>query len=195
MSQDDRQGDEKKRRGFPGSFLVFLLVAVLIALTVQNFLSTKYANVSFSYQVPHLVNLQLINPADSRMTALNDNLVTFSGRFREKVTPEGKARFKYLELLDKQDVLEESRDNLLADLQQDRQMVLSSAAWFLRLSGLEVPPDGYKVQGMTPGAPDAGQSLVVTSVERGDLVSLRDLEMRLGGVRRDGSQPWPKARA
>ncbi len=193
MSQDDQQGDEKKKRGFPGSFLVFLLVAVLIALTVQNFLSTKHANVSFSYQVPHLVNLQLVNPADSRMTALNDNLVTFSGRFREKVTPEGKSRFKYLELLDRQDVLEEQRGNLLADLKQDRQMVLSSAAWFLRLSGTEVPQEGFKVQGMTPGAPEAGQSLVVTSVERGDLVSLRALEERLATVGQDGSEKTVKA--
>ena len=65
---------------------------------VQNFIDTKFAKVSFSYQLEHLVNLQLLQPEDSHKIALNDNLVTFSGKFRDRLTDEGKNRFKFLEL-------------------------------------------------------------------------------------------------
>src|SRR6478752_90020 len=93
---DDNKQDLKK--GFPSGFIWFLLAAFLMALMVQNFIDTKFAKVSFSYQLEHLVNLQLIQPEDSRKIALNDNLVTFSGKFRERFTEEGKNRYKFLEL-------------------------------------------------------------------------------------------------
>src|SRR5687767_312873 len=94
---DDKKQDFKK--SFPNSFVWFLMAAFLLALMVQNFIDTKFAKVSFSYQLEHLVNLQMIQPEDSRKIALNDNLVTFSGKFRERPTDDGKNRFKYLELL------------------------------------------------------------------------------------------------
>lgn len=86
-------GDDKKqdfKKSFPNSFIWFLMAAFLFALMVQNFIDTKFAKVSFSYQLEHLVNLQLLQPEDSRKTALNDNLVTFSGKFRDRLTDEGK---------------------------------------------------------------------------------------------------------
>src|ERR1700724_3595491 len=94
---DDKKQDFKKN--FPNSFVWFLMAAFLLALMVQNFLDTKFAKVSFSYQLESLVDLKLIQPEDSRKTAINDNLVTFSGKFRDRLTEEGKDRYKFLELL------------------------------------------------------------------------------------------------
>jgi cell division protease FtsH len=70
-----------------------LLAVFLIVLTIQNYNSEKNARVSFSYQVEHLANLDLIQKDDSKKVALNDNLVTFSGVFKDKISDEAKARF------------------------------------------------------------------------------------------------------
>lgn len=95
---DDNKQDFKK--GMSNSFVWFLMAAFLFALMVQNFIDTKFAKVAFSYQLEHLVNLDLLQPEDNHKIALNDNLVTFSGKFRDRLTEEGKTRYKYLELLD-----------------------------------------------------------------------------------------------
>src|SRR6202046_4311224 len=111
---DDKKQDFKK--SFPNNFVWFLMAAFLFALMVQNFIDTKFAKVSFSYQLEHLVNLQLIQPEESRKTALNDNLVTFSGKFRDRLTEEGKNRYKYLELLNANHELVSEKDRLEKDL-------------------------------------------------------------------------------
>src|SRR5277367_297767 len=110
---DDKKQDFKK--SFPNNFVWFLMAAFLLALMVQNFIDTKFAKVSFSYQLEHLVNLQLIQPEDSRKTALNDNLVTFAGKFRDRVTDEGKNRFKFLELLQANHALGGEKERLVKD--------------------------------------------------------------------------------
>src|SRR2546421_503587 len=114
MSDDKKQDAQK---GFPGGFIWFLMAAFIVALMVQNFIETKFANVAFSYQLEHLVNLQLIQPEESRKTALNDNLVTFSGKFRERLTDEGKTRYKYLELMDSNHRLVSDQTRVEKDLQ------------------------------------------------------------------------------
>ncbi len=96
---DNNKKDTPPKKSFPGSFFLFLLAAVFIVFVIQNFTSQKSAKVSFSHQLEHLVNLNLIHPEESRKTALNDNLVTFSGKFRSTDTPEGKKRYQFLELL------------------------------------------------------------------------------------------------
>src|SRR5438132_5691404 len=111
---DDNKPDFKK--GMSNSFVWFLMAAFLFALMVQNFIETKYAKVSFSYQLEHLVNLQLLQPEDSRKIALNDNLVTFSGKFRERQTEEGKHRFKFLELLNSNHKLSNDKERIAKEL-------------------------------------------------------------------------------
>src|ERR1700687_368804 len=100
MSQDNKNKTEPKR-GFPGNFILLLLATILVILTVQNLSSEKKAKVSFSHEVEHLVNLDLLQPGDSRKIALNDNLVTFSGKFKDRLSDESKVRYKFLELLNK----------------------------------------------------------------------------------------------
>ncbi len=60
---DDNKQDFKK--GMSNSFVWFLMAAFLFALIVQNFIDTKFAKVSFSYQLEHLVNLQLLQPEEN----------------------------------------------------------------------------------------------------------------------------------
>lgn len=164
------------RKGFPNGFVWFLLAAFLMALMVQNYIDTKFAKVSFSYQLEHLVNLQLIQPEDSRKTALNDNLVTFSGKFRDRVTDEGKSRYKYLELLNSNHELLRDRERVNQELVSLRGKVKDSAELFLQLSGLPVPSDGYVVVDGFSSAPDKDYSVIITSLPKKHIDNLTDLQ-------------------
>lgn len=142
MSEDNNL-DSKKN--FPNSFVWLLLAAFFFALMVQNLFETKMANVSFSYELEHLVNLQMIQPEDSKKIALNDNLVTFNGKFRDRQTAEGKNRYKFLELLNGQHELERQQEHLEQDLVSQKQRSERAASYFLQLSGQALPIEGYVV--------------------------------------------------
>lgn len=161
---DDNKQDLKK--GFPNSFVWFLMAAFLLALMVQNFIDTKFAKVSFSYQLEHLVNLQLIQPEDSRKTALNDNLVTFAGKFRERQTEEGKNRFKYLELLNSNHDLLREKDRLSQDLTVLNGKIKESADLFLQLSGIPVPKEGYVVVDDVYNTSEKDNSVVIKDLPK-----------------------------
>ena len=156
---DDLKPDFKK--GMSNNFVWFLMAAFLFALMVQNFVETKFAKISFSYQLEHLVNLQLLQPEESRKIALNDNLVTFSGKFRERVTDEGKNRFKYLELLQAHHELKSEEERVRKDLEIRKAKSLEAATFFLQLSGIPIPKSGYVVVGDTYNTPDEDFSVVV----------------------------------
>jgi len=181
---DDNKQDLKK--GFPNGFIWFLLAAFLLALTVQNFIDTKFAKVSFSYQLEHLVNLQLIQPEDSRKTALNDNLVTFSGKFRDRLTEEGKSRYKFLELLNSNHELVRERDRVNTDLVNLRHRIKESGEWFLQLSGLPIPKEGYVVVDDLYSSPDKDNSVIIKDFSRRNILNLTDLRNQLSTL---GSAP------
>lgn len=178
---DDNKQDFKK--SFPNSFIWFLMAAFLFALMVQNFIETKFAKVSFSYQLEHLVNLQLIQPEDNRKTALNDNLVTFSGKFRDRLTEEGKNRYKYLELLHNNQQLLADKERLAHDLAQMREKISSSAEWFLILSGIPLPQGGYVVVDDLYNTMEKDNSVVVTQLPRKTVTSLEDLNGQFVALR------------
>lgn len=142
MSDDKRQ-DLKKN--VPSGFIWFLMAAFLLALMVQNFIETKIAQVSFSYQLEHLINLQLLRPEENRKIALNDNLVTFSGKFRDRVTEEGKQRYKYLGLLNNQHELYGEKERLETSLGNQQTKVLEAGERFLTLTGIAIPSEGYRI--------------------------------------------------
>lgn len=110
MGSEDKRPDPK--RSFPGGFLIFLVAIVLVILSVQNMSSEKKANVGFSYETEHLVNLDLLQKEESRKTSLNDNLVTFSGKFQDRLSDESKARYRYLELLHDNESLAAQKNRL-----------------------------------------------------------------------------------
>lgn len=173
---DDNKQDFKK--SFSNGFVWFLLAAFLMALMVQNFIDTKFAKVSFSYQLEHLVNLQLIQPEDSRKTALNDNLVTFSGKFRDRLTDEAKNRYKFLELLNANHDLSREKDRVAQEINTLRGKVKDSSEVFLQLSGLPLPKEGYVVVDDFYNTPDKNYSLTISSVPKKEVESLADLQTK-----------------
>ena len=181
----DEQKDEPKK-GFPGNILVLLVLAIFATMLVQQFFGGKTAKVAFNYEVEHLVNLDLIVPSESRKTAGSDQLVTFSGRFRDVLTEESKQRFKYLSNLhENRQILEEKadRESELALLQK---RVREAGELYLAISGQEIPREGYTVIGRTFNTPERESQIILR--EPGDLQgpSFPELQDRLKGL--EGSQ-------
>ena len=178
MSNDNKPKQEP-RKGMPGGFLVFLLAIILIVLTVQNLSSEKVAKVAFSHQAEHLVNLDLIQPDSSRKIALkdhNEKLVTFSGKFRDRQTEDGIARFKYLQTLERNHELTADKARIEGDLSSLQKNVVTSADWFLHLSGLPVPSTGYWVVDPIVSTEGRSNEVVIKKLSDRPIVSLADLE-------------------
>lgn len=171
---DDNKQDFKK--GMSNSFVWFLMAAFLFALMVQNFIDTKFAKISFSYQLEHLVNLHLLQPEDSHKIALNDNLVTFSGKFRDRLTEEGRIRYKYLELLNTNHELKADQDRLRGELKGLKSRIFDSATLFLQLSGISIPKGGYVVVDDLYNTQDEDHSVIVKNLPPVQIESLRDLQ-------------------
>ncbi|HSW86545.1 MAG TPA: ATP-dependent zinc metalloprotease FtsH [Rhabdochlamydiaceae bacterium] len=186
MSNDNKIKPDPKK-GLPGGFIVFLLATILIILTVQNLTGEKSAKVSFSHEVEHLVNLDLIQPEDSRKIALNDNLVTFTGRFKERVSEDSKGRYKYLELLNRNHELTGEKQRLDQDLIALKQNVRDSADWFLHLSGLPIPKNGYVVVGTVYDTAEKENAVIIKKLTDKDILSLADLEKRFSKLSESSS--------
>lgn len=174
---DDKQQEQNK--GFSGGFLWFVIATILLVLLFQNLLETKIAKVAFSYQLEHLVNLQLIQPEDSRKTALNDNLVTFSGKFRERKTEEGKARFKYLELLSTNHELTTKKEELEQELEEGAGKISEAATLFLQLTGTPISKGGFTVVDDLSSATGKEHSVVINTVGSKQIENLSSLEKKI----------------
>ncbi len=184
---DDNKPKSDQKRNIPGGFLVFLLAIVLLILTFQSITTEKTAKVGFSYELEHLVNLDLIQPQDSRKIALNDNLVTFSGRFRDRITDDAKARFTYLGLLNQNHELQSDQDRISEEAASLHKQVAGSATVFLRLSGIEIPKGGYRVVDSVYDTPNQTNAIILKDIDRGDVVSLADLQKEFGKLGEDSS--------
>ncbi|MGR3973350.1 MAG: ATP-dependent zinc metalloprotease FtsH [Candidatus Rhabdochlamydia sp.] len=184
MNDDNKQKPDQKK-GFSGGFFIFLLVAFLVVFSLQNFSSDQTAKVAFSHQVEHLVDLDLVQPGESRKIAQNDNLVTLTGKFREKLTDESKARFKYLELLSRHNDLKEESQALQAHLHLLQTAVLESADWFLHLSGLPLPAHGYWVVSSVYDTPGQDNGIVLKTLSSKAVVSLAQLQKEFSLASKD----------
>lgn len=176
MGSEDKRPDPK--RSFPGGFLIFLVAIVLVILSVQNMSSEKKANVGFSYETEHLVNLDLLQKEESRKTSLNDNLVTFSGKFQDRLSDESKARYRYLELLHDNESLAAQKNRLQGEILSLKQSVKDAADLFLHLTGFAIPAGGYKVVDSVYDAVNQENAVVVKSLSDKNITSLADLEKR-----------------
>lgn len=181
MANDNKLKTDPKK-SFPTTFFLFLMAIILIVVTIQNFMATKNAKVAFSYQVEHLVNLNLIVPEDSKKIALNDNLVTFSGRFRDRETDEGKKRFKYLELLETHHDLVNEKQSIVANLDSLQGNIRDAAEWYIELSGLPIPQGGYRVIDDTYDLPERQNAIVIRKQPTKDLISVPELRSRLNSI-------------
>ncbi|MBP7074131.1 MAG: ATP-dependent zinc metalloprotease FtsH [Rhabdochlamydiaceae bacterium] len=175
MNDDNKQKPEQ-RKGFPGGFVIFLLAALLIFLTVQNLSQDQTAKVAFSHQVEHLVDLDLIQPSESRKIAQNDNLVTLTGKFRDRITDDAKARFKYLDFLNRHNELTESQGRIQSDLSGLQKGVLESADWFLHLSGISLPSHGYWIVTPMYDTPERENGIVLKTLSDKPITSLTTLQ-------------------
>ncbi|MFI5334697.1 MAG: ATP-dependent zinc metalloprotease FtsH, partial [Chlamydiales bacterium] len=181
MGSENNQKPEG-RKGIPGGFFIFLIAAVLAVFSIQNLKSEKMAKVGFSHQTEHLVNLDLLQTDDSHKIALNDNLVTFTGRFKDRLTDDAKSRFRFLDFLYQNHELSERQKSLESGIIALRQTVKDSADWFLHLSGIPIPKGGYTVVNPIYDANHQENALVINSLSSRNILSLKDLEQRFSSL-------------
>ncbi|WP_348663001.1 ATP-dependent zinc metalloprotease FtsH [Chlamydia vaughanii] len=177
MSKDKKMNPESKKN-FPTVFFFLLFGVIFGVIAIQNFLVAKKARVSFSHQLEHLVNLKLIYPEDSRKIALNDNLVSFSGRFRESPTAESQLRYHYLELIDQRHQLEFDLQEANKNLDNLSKEVESSILWFSAISGISIPDTGYMISPSVELGQSSLRPLVVHGSNNFQIINLRSLEQR-----------------
>ncbi|SYX09228.1 ATP-dependent zinc metalloprotease FtsH,ATP-dependent metalloprotease,Ribosome-associated chaperone zuotin,ATP-dependent metallopeptidase HflB,Peptidase family M41 [Chlamydia poikilotherma] len=177
MSKDKKMKPESKKN-FPTVFFFLLFGVIFGVIAVQNFLVAKKARVSFSHQLEHLVNLKLIYPEDSRKIALNDNLVSFSGRFRESPTAESQLRYHYLELINQRHQLEFDLQEINKNLDNLSKEVESSVLWFSAISGSPIPETGYLISPSVELGKSSLPALVVEGSNNFQIINLRSLEQR-----------------
>ncbi len=128
----------KKKPGFPGGFLLFVVAVVFIILVIQSLVNDKQSKVFFGYQLEHLVNLDLINPDENYKIAQNDNLVAFGGKFREKESQIGTNRFNYLTLLNKKYKLEANKNTLNNELKYLKNNIKETIIYFIEITGIQL---------------------------------------------------------
>ena len=177
---DDKKNEPK--RNFSNSLVLIVMGVILALIIVQNFMETKVAHVSFSYQLEPLVNLDMVQPEESRKTAASGNLVTFSGRFRDRLTDEGKNRYKYLELLDQSHELKLEKSQLEAQLNAQKKRVQDAATLFLNIQGKTLLPVGYTVVDELYDTPDQVNHITVTSLPKKNFLSLSDIQNKLANA-------------
>jgi len=179
----------ESKKNLPGGFFIILLAGILLIFSIQSLGHNKASSVAFSYQIEHLVNLDLVQKEECHKIALNDNLVTFSGKFVDHETQGGKARFKYLEFLNRHHELEAEKQGLETELSELQLQVKEASQRFLKLSGIPVSKDGYRVVDPLYSTSQRDNAITVqqTALEENDAKSLFALETRLDYASGDSS--------
>lgn len=162
----------EQKKGVPGGFFLLVLAAVVLIFGIQSLAGDKEARVSFSHQVEHLTNLQLTVPEENHKIAQNDNLVTFGGRFRERLEDESVARFKYLEFLYQNHELNEESAHLSKELDGLSKSVADAASLYLGITGQAIPRSGFVVVGSRYDTADRFSSIIVKEAADSNRVTL-----------------------
>lgn len=186
MAEDNKNKGSPKK-GLPGGFLVILLAGILLFFSIQSMNKEKAGKVSFSHQVEHLVNLDLVQKDNSRKTALNDNLVSFSGKFKENVSDDAKARFRFLELLSTHHQLQLEQISLEKELQTLKKSVQDASDWFLHISGLEIPDRGYVVVSSNYDLPGMENSVIIHTLSGRQITNLQQLKAKFHNLSESSS--------
>lgn len=167
------------KKAFPGGFFLFVVGAFLLLFGVQAFNSSASGKVSFSHQAEHLTNLNLTVPEENRKIAQVDNLVTFTGRFRERLSEESSDRYRYLELLNKNHELKTAASHLSQELNALQKNVQDAADLYLHLSGQPFPRSGYTVVSPLYDTLHREGAIVLSQLSARDVVSLSSVEKSL----------------
>ncbi len=173
---DDNKNKPTPKKGFPGGFLIFVLAGILTFFSIQSMNKDKTGKVGFSHQVEHLVNLDLLDKESNKKTALNDNLVTFSGKFKDQVSDEAKARYRFLQLVNQNNQLIQDQSVVQKELRDLRTSVIAAADWFLNLTGIDIPSRGYVVVDSGFDLPNSDNAIVLKSTNDRHIVNLKELK-------------------
>ena len=166
----------ESKRGFPGGFFIFLLAAILIILTVQNLNSEKTAKVSFSHQIEHLVNLDLIQKEDSRKIALNDNLSHSAANSKINLLMMPKPATAISNFSTAIMSSPGRRQTLDQDLVTSNQSVKDASDLYLHLTGQPIPKGGYLVVDPIYNTSDKDNAVVIKGLSDKEITSLAELE-------------------
>ncbi len=170
------------RKNASSSFALFLLVAVLVLLGIQTFAPEKTAKVAFSHQAEHLTNLNLTVPEENRKIAQNENLVTFTGKFRDSQPEESTERYRYLELLNQNHELKASQGALAQGLDSLQKTVADAADIYLHLVGAPLSRSGFTVVGSAYDTTDRNNAIVVQSLSDKEITSLPVVQKALSAA-------------
>ncbi len=181
----DKKFKTDPKKNFPSVFFLFLFGIILGVVVVQNFLGIKKARVAFSHQLEHLVNLNLIVPEESKKVSLNDNLMTFSGKFRDKESSDSRARFKYLELIDTRNRLQAEQQEIVAFLKELEVNVKDSVLWFFSISGNSIPKSGYVVIDDTYSFPNKYSTIVIKEEPEYQSINLLSMQEKFSSLKKD----------
>ncbi|NGX62618.1 MAG: ATP-dependent zinc metalloprotease FtsH [Candidatus Anoxychlamydiales bacterium] len=184
---NDNRNPKEPRKGFPGGFLLFVVAVILIILTVQTLTSEKAGKVSFSHQLEHLVNLDLVKPENNKKIAQNDNLVTFSSKFRDTETQDGQKRFNYLTLLNQKHDLTAQDEQLSSELTTLKSNVVKSAQWFLFISGIDAMESNFSVVSTAYDTENRQNSIVISDLASKDSPNLKTLKEQFVWVKHNPS--------
>lgn len=176
MMNDDNKMRPDSKKKLPSGFFLFILLAILAFLIFQNFSNDKGGKVSFSYQAEHLVNLDLLDKEYNKKIALNDNLVTFTGKFKDSLQEDAKARYRYLELLNKNFEDQEQLKRINKDLTTLEKNVRDSGDLFLHLSSLPIPKNGYRIVDPYYDTAERTNAIVIKELSKKEIVSLADVQ-------------------
>src|SRR3990167_2156302 len=149
------------KKGIPGGFILFILAGILLIFGIQSLTSQASGRVSFSHQAEHLTNLNLTIPEENRKVAQNENLVTFSGKFRDTLPEESVDRYRYLELLDQNHQLQAEGIRLGGQLDQLGKQVEEAADYYLHLRGQPLTRSGFTVVGSQYDTTDRVSAIVI----------------------------------
>ncbi len=167
MNHENKNPNQKK--SFPG-ILIFFIIGAFALMMMRNTAVSERANVSFSHQIEHLVNLDLLQPDASNKIAIKDNLVSFGGKFRDKKTDEAKNRFRYLSLLDEHNALKEEKATLEKSVDAATLEMEKAAKAF------------YEVVGHVPNMTSV---IIVPRLEK-EGVALPEISVSFEGLKRKG---------
>jgi cell division protease FtsH len=174
------------KKGIPGGFLLFILAGILLFFGISTFTGGSTGKVSFSHQAEHLTNLNLTVPEENRKIAQNENLVTFSGRFRDAVPEESSDRYRYLELLDENHRLRSETGEISADLDALQKNVKDAADLYLHVSGQSLPRSGYTVVGALYDTLERDSSVVIKSLSARSVTTLPFVQKSLTAAQQKG---------
>ncbi|NGX44369.1 MAG: ATP-dependent zinc metalloprotease FtsH [Candidatus Anoxychlamydiales bacterium] len=184
---NDNKNQKEPKKGFPGGFLLFVVAVILIILSVQTLTSDKLGKVSFSHQLEHLVNLDLIKPDSSKKIAQNDNLVTFSSKFREATTKDGENRFNYLTLLNQKHEFTTQEDEMTDELKTQKKNVIKAAEVFLSTAGIDLSEASFNVISSAYDTENQQNSIIINSLSRKNTPNLAALKEQFVWVKHNPS--------